>query len=689
VARALYKRPEVLILDDPAPSLSDAEEADLIRAAIAGDGSKRPTSLLRSSRPDLLGLCGTVHVFSHGHLVESGTYPSLISNPSSHLSQLRSRPATPDVANPALRRTGRLDGGSGAHSKKTSEASSSDYASIAEQIMADLDAREPVLDPIGFKGKDGSAEALLGRYEVPAGQSDEELALAHLQAAPVFTTGDVFKLSEPEAGLLTLGSVAAAARGMVLPLFAAVLAKLLVVYADEQPEDVRAGANFWCLVVFTVAAFEGLAFYLKVFAFELSGERLTLRIRKRTFDSALGHELAWFELPEHGPAAILKGLSVDAARVRGATTSAWGNMIGYLSTVIGGFVWSMILGWKLGLVAWAAVPATFLASRLEVWAQGRYAAEARAGYAKADAIAAEAIECWRSVTAHSLEEKEFARYTAALAATKDASNKGRAWASVAYGVSQMVLFLSQALFWWFAMTVLRPFEYDLTQIVMIWSLAAFCGAAAGQAGTFRGAFEASRRALAGIALLMAPGQTHEPGRRYMGDATPMQGALDVAGLAYSDTDSGLEVLKNIGVSVAPGEHVAVVGCSAEERDALLSLILGLYLPNYGRIVVDGVDVRDWDGNYLRSKVVGLWDRNAPVFSGTVAENVAYGLPDAKPEHIVRAGEDAGLADTVKSWERQWETVLGAGGIDVDDETGERLGLGGFGLVGPLGLWNRR
>lgn len=674
VARALYKRPEILILDDPAPELPESDETDLIRAVLAGDGIRKPTVLLRTPRQDIFKLCSSVAVFSHGHLVETGRYSALLSDPISHLAHALSRPTTPIVGEPsvpALRRTGRLDGTSGHAKKESNGSSSSDYASLAEQMMADLE------DPTK-KIADTNDESLLPGFEpmLPKGPTDEELALAHLRPAPTFTTEDVFKLSEPETGLLTLGSFAAVARGMVVPLFAVVLAKLLFVYTAPQAEDVRAGANFWCLLVFTLAAFEGLVFYLKVFAFELSGERLTLRVRKRTFDAAIGHELAWFDAPEHGPGVVLKGLAIDSARVRGATTSAWGNLLGYASTVIGGFVWTMVLGWKLGLIAWAAVPAAFLASRLEAWARGRYAAESKAAYARADAVAGESIQSWRTVAAHGLEEKQYGRYVQALLATESAAEKGRVFTSIAYGVSQCVLFLSQALFWWFAMTVLKPFQYDLTQILMIWSLAAFCGAVAGQAGHLRGAFEASRIALANIALLMAPGPVHEPGRRYMGDATPQRGALDIANLAFTDTDTGLEILKGIGITAAAGEHIAVMGCSRDEREAILSLILALYQPSYGRIVVDGVDVRDWDAKYLRSKVVSLWDRNAPLFSGTAAENVAFGMPDATPEQIVRAGEEAGLAEEVRSWSRQWETLLGAGGRDVDDETVEKIALGG-------------
>ncbi|KAI9008640.1 P-loop containing nucleoside triphosphate hydrolase protein [Hyaloraphidium curvatum] len=460
---------------------------------------------------------------------------------------------------------------------------------------------------------------------------------------------------------------------MVVVLFAVVLGQLLFVYTDPDPEDVTAGANFWSLIVFNVAALEGVAFYAKVLCFELAGERLTMRVRKRAFDAALAHELAWFSMQEHSPAQVMRALSAEAPKIRGAATGAWGNLVGFLSTAIGGFVWAMLCGWKLALVAWALVPAVAILGAVERYFSGGAGKVLSSGVAAADGLVAEAVDAWRTVAAYGLEDKVLARYKASLKDVSESTELGRGIAAAAHGLAQGVLYFFQALFWWYAASLLRPFEYSLLNIAIIWALAAFCGTASGQLPAVGDVLEASRRALATVALIMAPSPPQPEGRRYMGEAAAPSGSLEIADLAYTDPDTGADVLRGFALSLHPGEHVAVVGATHAERRALHALVLGLYEPSYGRIVLDGVDVRDWDGRFMRARVTALWDRDAPVFSGTAADNVAYGMPDATPESIMAAAGAAGVHDAIQAV-GGYETVLGPGGKELDGESAERMAL---------------
>ncbi len=95
-------------------------------------------------------------------------------------------------------------------------------------------------------------------------------------------------------------------------------------------------------------------------------------------------------------------------------------------------------------------------------------------------------------------------------------------------------------------------------------------------------------------------------------------------------------LSNISFSARPGEVTAIIGGTGSGKSTLVSLIPRFYDIDSGRILVDGVDVREMSQEHLRAKI-GLVPQKAVLFSGTIAENIRYGKEDASDEEIQARG----------------------------------------------------
>ena len=87
------------------------------------------------------------------------------------------------------------------------------------------------------------------------------------------------------------------------------------------------------------------------------------------------------------------------------------------------------------------------------------------------------------------------------------------------------------------------------------------------------------------------------------------------------------VLEKVNLRIPAGQTVAIVGESGSGKSTLLKLLMGFYAPTEGRILIDGVDLRDFDLASLRSRI-GLVSQDPFIFNGTVRENIALGRPDA-------------------------------------------------------------
>ena len=138
-----------------------------------------------------------------------------------------------------------------------------------------------------------------------------------------------------------------------------------------------------------------------------------------------------------------------------------------------------------------------------------------------------------------------------------------------------------------------------------------------------------------------------------------------------DGELGEEVLHGIDLDVPAGTTVALVGHTGAGKSTIAKLLARFYEPTSGRITIDGRDLNDVSQDSLRHQL-GIVPQEGFLFAGTVAENIAFGKPDATPEEIVRAAQTVGAHEFILRLEDGYETQLG--------ERGSRLSLGQRQLV---------
>ena len=125
-------------------------------------------------------------------------------------------------------------------------------------------------------------------------------------------------------------------------------------------------------------------------------------------------------------------------------------------------------------------------------------------------------------------------------------------------------------------------------------------------------------------------------------------------------DSDVNVLENINFEVKPGQTVALVGRSGSGKTTIAKLILGLYPPNEGRVLVDGQDVTSLALRSLRQQI-GVVDQDTFLFGNTIRENISLGHPEASLEEIMAAASQAGADSFIKQLPMGYETHIGEGG----------------------------
>ncbi|HEY58511.1 MAG TPA: ABC transporter ATP-binding protein [Anaerolineae bacterium] len=165
-----------------------------------------------------------------------------------------------------------------------------------------------------------------------------------------------------------------------------------------------------------------------------------------------------------------------------------------------------------------------------------------------------------------------------------------------------------------------------------------------------------------------------------GYVAPIRGAVAFEGVTFA-YEAGAPVLEGITFRVEPGMRVAVVGQTGSGKTTLVKLINRTYDVTAGRVLVDGVDVREWNLESLRSQIA-IIEQDIFLFSRTVAENIAFGKPGATREEIIRAAKLAQAHEFIMGFKDGYDTVIGERGVTLSGGQRQRLALARAFLTDP-------
>jgi ATP-binding cassette subfamily B protein len=141
------------------------------------------------------------------------------------------------------------------------------------------------------------------------------------------------------------------------------------------------------------------------------------------------------------------------------------------------------------------------------------------------------------------------------------------------------------------------------------------------------------------------------------------------------------MLREVSLRIQRGQTVAIVGQTGSGKTALTQLVNRTYEANAGRVLIDGVDVREWSLASLRSQVSKI-EQDIFLFSRTIGENIAFGRPGAAPAEIEAAARAAQAHDFITSFKDGYNTVVGERGVTLSGGQRQRLALARAFLSNP-------
>ena len=332
------------------------------------------------------------------------------------------------------------------------------------------------------------------------------------------------------------------------------------------------------------------------------------------------------------------------------------------------YYYSPLLFW----IVFATIPAYALLSYLVTPVLRRRLDEQFHRGAENQAFLVESVSAAETVKSMAIEPQMQRRWEEQLAGYVSASFRSQNIGNVANQAASFISKISLVLILWLGARLVVEGKLTIGQLVAFNMLSGRVSGPILRIVQLWQEFQQTRVSIAKIGeILNSPA---EPGRAGARTTLPsIKGAIQLLRVSFRYSPDRSEVLKNLSLDVTAGEVIGIVGRSGSGKSTLSKLIQRLYLPESGRVLVDGVDIAMIDASWLRRQVGVVLQENV-LFRRTVRENIALADPGMPMEQVVHAAKLAGAHEFILEMPQAYDTVVEEHGGNLSGGQRQRIAI---------------
>lgn len=470
-----------------------------------------------------------------------------------------------------------------------------------------------------------------------------------------------------------------------VPAFSVVFANLLgALYKTERRQE--AGQK-WAIVLLGIAVVSAIAAFLSRYLLEWAGQAWVDALRRQAFGRVLRQPKTWFENPKHSASRINECLDRNADEMRNLVGRFAPLLLIVVVMTLTSITWALAISWKLTLVSLASGPFLFAATNRYSHVANKWESRCNKAAEETSAILAETFTNIRVVRALTLEGFFHRKHDQSAQRALELGIQKSVYTAALYACWQSMFWFLLALIFWYATRLLAVNrEVTVQAILQVVNLLVLGLSTASNTLNSVPAI-ATAQATASRLLYYAhlsPDSSHETsGTKKL--ACPLPIRFDGLCFTYPSNRDHL-VLRDLTLFFEAGTSTAIVGPSGCGKSTIVSLILGLHMPDTYRnsthrgssvhpLTFSSVPFHQIDFSALRTHI-GYVPQAPFLFPASIAGNIAYGLPEGSPlrasANIKQAAREAGIHDFVHSLPDGYDTVVGDGGQSLSGGQAQRV-----------------
>ncbi|XP_022937696.1 ABC transporter B family member 21-like isoform X1 [Cucurbita moschata] len=474
--------------------------------------------------------------------------------------------------------------------------------------------------------------------------------------------------------LMIVGSIGAIGNGLSLPLMTILFGELTNSFGiNQRNTDIVKAVSKVSLKFVYLAIGCGVAAFIQVSSWMVTGERQASRIRGLYLKTILRQDVSFFDL-ETNTGEVVDRMSGDTVLIQDAMGEKVGKCIQLISTFFGGFIIAFIKGWLLTLVMLSTLPLLVISGGVTSLVVTKVTSRGQGAYSKAADVVEQTISSIRTVASFTGEKQAVSNYKKFLVtAYRSGVHEGLA-VGLGFGTILAVVFCSYSLAIWYGAKLILDKGYSGGEVINV-VIAVLTGSMSlGQASPCLSAFGAGQAA----AFKM-----FETIKR-----KPLIDAYDTKGKTLDDISGDIElrdvhfsyptrpneaIFKGFSLKIPSGTTAALVGQSGSGKSTVISLIERFYDPSMGEVLIDGINLKELQLKWIRSKI-GLVSQEPVLFTSSIRDNIAYGKDGASNDEIKAAAELANAWKFIDKLPQGLDTLVGAHGTQLSGGQKQRVAI---------------
>ncbi len=463
-----------------------------------------------------------------------------------------------------------------------------------------------------------------------------------------------------------VGVIIASSLGLVFPRVIGELVDSALATATSDLTSLNRIALLLVVIFFFQAGFN----FIRSYFLSIVGEAVVADLRIDTYRHLLTLPVKFFDSRKTGE--ITSRLTSDVAVVQNTVSGALAAAMAQSITLIGGVILLFVISVSLSLTVLAFLPIMIVAAAIFGRRLRRVSTEFQDKIAEANAGAEESIAAVRVVKWFSAEQVEGERYSRSV---RDSYRLARRRARLRALFTSSVTFVAFStlafVIWQGGRRVLLG---ELTAGELV-SFLIYTLTVAGAIGTFTGLYSQLQEALGAsqriFELLDERSDLIEPAQPARPNVAAGSVVFENVEFHYPDRD--VMVLNGVSLEARPGEVVAIVGPSGAGKSTLVQLIPRFFDVTAGALLIDGVDVRERRISELRETMTAV-PQETQLFSGTIAENLRVGKPEASDAELEAAAIAANAHKFITAFPEAYATVVGERGVKLSGGQRQRVAI---------------
>ncbi|KAL1561968.1 ABC transporter B member 11 [Salvia divinorum] len=495
--------------------------------------------------------------------------------------------------------------------------------------------------------------------------------MANMDCAPFYS---IFSVADStDKALMLVGTVGAIGHGLSVPLMALIYGSLVNAFGKSQTNNTVPMVSEVSLKFVYLALGCGLASFLQVSCWTITGERQSARIRRLYLQAILRQDIAYFD-EKVSTGEIIEKMSSDTNLIHDAIGEKVGKFVQVAMTLLGCFVVAFVKGWLLALVMFSALPLTVMSS-VVVYSLG-FKINSVAQKARSDAanIVHQTIGCIRTVASFNGEKQAVASYKKFLASSYKSDMVAVLSSGSEFGFHMFIMFCTYAIAVWFGAKMIIHNGYTGGEVYTVLLAVLMGSSSVGNLSRPLAAFAAGQAAALSMFETI--------------NRTPSIDAYDTRGKILNDVRGDIElkrvtfsyptrpkelIFDSFSLFIPNGTTVALVGQSGSGKSTVISLIERFYDPVSGEVLIDGTDLRELKLKWIRSKI-GLVSQEPLLFNASIKDNITYGKDEATSDQIRAAANLANAKDFIDKLPQGMDTVVGERGVQLSGGQKQRVAI---------------